>query len=111
MSEEYEETDIRDILYDPENNDPIMMQDQDGNDVMFEQIALFPIDGTEYVLLRPVDHIEGMEEDELLVFRLVEEDDSASLEIVTDRNLAEKVFDEFLKLVEEEGEDEGGEEE
>ena len=102
MSEDYEELDIRDILYDPDNTDPIVMQDENGKDISFEQVAVLPIEKTVYVLLKPLDQIEGIADDEMLVFRIAEEGDNATLEIVTDRKLTDRVYEEFVKLVEEE---------
>ena len=94
-----------DQLFDPENNDPITLLDNNNNPAKFDQIALIPLDETQsvYAILKPLFEVEGMSEDEALVFEIVEdeENDESYIEIVNDEKIINKVFEVYYKLVEE----------
>ena len=76
------------------------LYDEDDNALEFEQIALIPLGEALYAILRPAAPMEGLEEDEALVFLLDEEDEMVTL--VTDEEIGTAVFDEYYKLCEEE---------
>ena len=86
-----------DQLFDPENNDPITLLDNNNNPAKFDQIALIPLDETQsvYAILKPLFEVEGMSEDEALVFEIVddEENDESYIEIVNDEKIINKVFE------------------
>ena len=92
-----------DQLYDPNNNDPITLFDNNQNPVKFDQIALIPLDETQsvYAILKPLFDDEGLGEDEALVFEIVEdeENDEESIVIVQDDKIINKVFDVYYELV------------
>ena len=67
-----EEKDIYDILLDEENNDTITLYGDDDEPIEFEQIAVVPYDGSIYAILRPIVLFEGMNDDEALVFKIIE---------------------------------------
>jgi hypothetical protein len=54
--------------------------------------------------------MEGIAEDEALVFVIDEIDDEDCLVIVEDDNIVDKVFEEYYKMLKEEGVDVGEEE-
>lgn len=83
-----------------EDEEIITLQDENGNDVDFAEVACVEYEGKFYALLQPVDDVEGMEEDEVIICLLEPQDDET--EIITpvmDDELAEKVFEEYLKAV------------
>ena len=91
-----------DMLFDEENWEDITLYDDEENAVQFEQIALIPYEEEIYAILRP-RNVENIEEDEALVFLIKgEDDDDMSLEIVTDENLAGKIFDLYNTFIDEE---------
>ena len=63
-----------DKILDAENEDNIILFDEDNNEIEFEQIAVIPMDDSVYVLLAPVTPMEGVGEDEAVVF-VIEEDE------------------------------------
>lgn len=87
-------------LLDDENCDNITLYDEDDNELEFEQVALIPLEETLYAILKPVIPMEGMADDEALVFLLDEEEEMVTL--VTDEALGTAVFREYYKLLEEE---------
>ena len=102
-----EHVDLLDILLDTENREPIVLRDDKGRAVSFEQVAVIPYadDGGErslYVVLKPLDEIEGVADDEAIVFRVeVNDDDESFLVAETDEHRARAVFDQYYEMVEE----------
>ena len=65
-----------DRFFDENNDDKIYLNDNDGKEIEFEQVATVDYDANYYVILYPLTKIEGVEEDEVLVFLIDEENDS-----------------------------------
>lgn len=95
--------DILDILCDENNTDPITLYNERGEALAFEQIALIPLDGGEYVILKPVEQLAGMGADEALVFAIIRSQQGTSLEIVVEDAIIDAVFDVYDRLLEESG--------
>ena len=95
-----------DKLFDEKNLDNVVLYDEKNNPVEFEQIAIIAIDEENYVILNPVEKLEGMEEGEALVFHVVESDDvdeEENLVLVEDDAMIDKVFDGYYELLKKEG--------
>ena len=100
--EERNEMNPIDMLFDEENWDDITLYDDEENAVRFEQIAIIPYEEEVYAILRPRD-VENIEEDEALVFLIKgDEDEDMNLEIVTDEELAGKIFFLYNTYIDEE---------
>lgn len=98
--------DLLDVLLDSENKDPIILMDEKGKKLTFEQVAVIPY-GNEnekklYCVLKPMDKIDGIADDEAIVF-LVDEDNDANtiLRVEEDEEVAIAVFDKYYDLLEE----------
>lgn len=110
VKEELKEEEIKnpiDSLFDEDDNDPIVMYNEKGEKVEFEQIALIPIEENIYAILKPTEVMEGIGEDEALVFEIVEneeDEDEDYLNLVSDIDIIDKVFDVYNKLMDEEEE-------
>lgn len=97
------EENIIDILLDEENKDPIVLTDGKGRKLAFEQIAVIPYDHKLYCVLKPIDRIDGMADDEAIVFYADEgenEDDEPVLRIEDDELKSIDVFMEYYNLLE-----------
>lgn len=92
-----------DKLFDEENEDNIILYDENNNEVEFEQVAIIPIGEEVYAMLKPVAPMEGVADDEALVFQLCEIDDEEMLSIVTDEKVVDAVFEIYYDLLREEG--------
>lgn len=104
-SDSNEEQSLLDVLLDESNDKPITLYDADDKAVKFDQVAIIPIDENLYVILKPIDEMEGVEDDEAIVFAVLEDEDGdVSLEVETDEELAIKVFEEYYKLLDEQEE-------
>ena len=88
-----------DRLFDENDTDPIVMYNEAGDALAFEQIALIPWNGSIYAIRKPVEPVDGMADDEALVFVIVEEDGEEVLAIVEDETAIDAVFDEYYKLL------------
>ena len=104
--EENRPQDVLDILLDDDNHDNITLYDEDEKAVEFEQVAVISLgddeDGELYCILKPVGKLEGIKDNEAIVFHVIEDEDGvADLEVEMDDAIAEKVFDEFYKLIDE----------
>ena len=90
-----------DALFDEENYDPIILFNQKGEEISFEQIALIPLKGKSYAILKPVIIMEGLKENEGLVFsiELNEETNEEFLLLTTNEEIIDEVFNEYEKLI------------
>ena len=80
------------------SNNVILVLD-DGEELEFSNVFSVNIDFNTYVILQPVEALDGMEEDEALVFLLTFEDGEDQYSIVTDEEMIDRVFDEYYKLL------------
>ena len=89
-----------DALFDEENNDAIILFNEKGEEIAFEQIALIPLEKT-YAILKPIQPMEGLGENEGLVFSIEvnEETNEEYLALVVDEAIIDKVFDVYDELV------------
>ena len=90
-------------LLDENNDETIILYDENQNPAEFEQVAIIPLNDKLYAILKPITKIDGVNEDEALVFVFDETDDEESLVICDDFKIVDKVFEEYYKLLKEEG--------
>jgi len=90
-------------LFDEENNDNLILYDENDRETEFEQCAVIPLDEKVYAILKPVDEIEGVADDEALVFVIEEIEDEDMLVIVDDEELVTRVFEVYYDLLRENG--------
>lgn len=98
--------DLLDVLLDPRNTDPVILEDEDGKRYAFEQVAIIPYTANDeknlYAVLKPIDKIEGVADDEAIVFRVnVYDDGSSDMSLEEDEDIAVAVYREYIKLLEE----------
>ena len=93
-----EKESILDILLDEDNKEPLVLTSEDQR-LTFEQVAVIPFDEKVYAILKPVEQIEGIAEDEAVVFYVDEEHDS--LQVEDNEEKAKAVFDEYYRLLDE----------
>ena len=91
------------MILDEECNDNIVLFDEDGESTEFEQIAVIPLEGKLYCILRPLDMPE-LEEDEAFVFSISEDDEEGAIDLVEDDDIVEEVVQLNYTLLDEEEE-------
>ncbi len=67
--------DLLDILLDEDNKNPIVLGDEKGRQLRFEQVAIVHYNNELYCLLKPIDAIEGIGDDAAFIF-VVDTDDN-----------------------------------
>lgn len=99
--------DILDILLDEDNRDPITLVDADGRAIDFEQVAVIPFETRQgnrnlYCVLKPLDRINGIADDEAIVFCVDRDENGDSIICVEeDESTAISVFEKYYDLLEE----------
>ena len=104
--EQVKQVDILDVLLDQDNKEPIVLMDEKGKQLTFEQVAVIPYEVRKekrlYAVLKPLDKIEGIGEDEAIVFFIDEDEDGNSIiKVEEDEEVAIAVFDKYYDLLEE----------
>ena len=100
-----EERNPIDMIFDPECEDDITLYDENNKATKFEQVAIIPLNEKVYVILKPVDEIPGVAEDEALVFVVEEIEDEDALVLADNEEVIDRVFEEYYKLLDEYNED------
>lgn len=86
---------------DMEREDIVELVDEEGNDVRFEHIMTLEHNGGIYICLVPVDPLEDVSEDELVIMRIEADEDGNDVytPIEDDAELNE-VFEKYLEIAE-----------
>ena len=97
--------DLLDILLDDNNSDPIVLIDEKGRQITFEQVAVIPhvVNDVKklFAVLKPIDKIEGVGEDEAVVFVVnIDAYGIATLRVEPDNLVAIQVFNKYYDLLE-----------
>lgn len=80
----------------------LVLQDENGEDVEFYLIAEIDYKDEWYAFLQPVE-LGDMTEDEILIFKIVADENGDDMyEPVEDEEVLNAVYDEYVKLAEEE---------
>ncbi len=83
---------IMDQILDENNNDNIILYNENGEEVEFEQIAIIPLNDNVYLILKPVVLFEGMQENEGLVFLIEEYEDDTKFKLCVEEDIIDEVF-------------------
>ena len=83
-----------------ENDDIVTLRSADGEDIDFIEIAGIALEKGFYSILQPVVLLEGMADDEALVFKVEEtEDGEDKFTIELDDDIIDAVFKEYNRLL------------
>jgi len=92
---------------DMEREDIVELVDEDGNAVRFEHLMTLEHGGKTYICLVPVDPMEDVEEDELVIMRIeTDEDGNDVYATIDDEAELDEVFEKYLEIAEADDEDE-----
>ena len=90
-----------DQILDENNHDNIILYNENDEPMEFMQIAVIPLEGIVYLILKPL--AEELAEDEALVFCIDEFEGAQCICIVDDDEVIDCVFEEYYKLLREQG--------
>lgn len=74
-------------------DDRVTLTTDEGEDIEFDIVTELALGDEFYALMQPVKPLDGVAEDEALVFRIVETDDGDEYELVVDDDILDSVFD------------------
>ena len=81
----------------------VSMTLEDGTELECDVIAIFPVNGQDYIALLPNKHVEGYEDDEVFLYRYKElEGEDIDLSQIESEDEYEAVADAFDELLDEE---------
>ena len=84
-----------------EDDDIITLYNEERDvDEDFYHLATLDVDDKWFVVLKPVEKLPDIEEDEVLIYEVQEGDDGDIFVAIEDEDLLQKVFDEFMKEME-----------
>lgn len=107
--EEFPKIYLRGVWHMSENNHELDMElddiveliDEDGNEVRFEHLMTLEHDGQAYICLVPVDPMEDVAEDELVIMRIESDEDGNDMYVtIDDDDELDKVFEKYLEIAE-----------
>ena len=84
-----------------ENNNVFELIDEEGNAVAFELLANLELEGKEYIALTPADAADEEECEVIMMSIETDENGEEYYDMVEDEDLQERLFNDFLKLIDE----------
>jgi len=82
-------------------NNVVSLIDENGLEAEFDVLMSFDYEGKRYVALLPMDSVEGIEEDEVLLLEVVRENGEETYRGIENPVLLDEVFEEFIDLFDE----------
>ena len=79
----------------------IQLLDENGGVVSFDLLMTFDYEGKRYVALMPMDSVEGVGDDEVVLLETVKENGEESYVSIENPVLLDEVFNEFIELFDE----------
>ena len=84
-----------------EDNDIIILHNEvNDTDDEFYHLATLDVDKRWFIIMKPVEKLEDIADDEVLIYAIVEKDGEDRFEPIEDEALLNKVFKEFEKELE-----------
>ncbi len=85
-----------------DDDDIVELVTDDGKKLKFYFVGTIEYKGKNYSAFEPAEEIDGMEDDDLVIFELAGDDEeTADLLPVEDEKLLDEVFEEFCRVLEE----------
>ncbi|MBQ8451415.1 MAG: DUF1292 domain-containing protein [Clostridia bacterium] len=85
-----------------DDDDVVTLLSADGEEIDFVEIAGIAYKGSFYAILQPVELLDGMDDDEALVFKVTRgKDGEDKFEIELDDSVIDAVFAEYNRLLDE----------
>lgn len=87
--------------FDMEREDIVQLIDEEGNEVDFEHLMTFEHKGKTYICLVPVEPMEDVEEDELVMMRLETDENGQDIYVtIDDEAELDDAFEAYLEIAE-----------
>ena len=91
-----------------EQNTLVTLIDEQGREVEFDLVATFDYEKKRYAALIPIDEVENVDENEVVILEIVKSPDGERYLPIENDVLLDEVFNEFLEILDEmaDGDDE-----
>jgi uncharacterized protein YrzB (UPF0473 family) len=94
-----------------EQNTVIELIDESGNTVKFDLVMTFDYEGKRYAALLPIDSVENVGDDEVVLLEVVKEKNGENFVTIDNPVLLDEVFNEFIELFDEMADGDDGDDE
>ena len=84
-----------------EQNTLVTLIDEQGKEVEFDLVATFDYEKKRYAALLPIDEVENVGEDEVVLLEIVRTSDGEIYRPIENEILLDEVFNEFLEILDE----------
>ena len=84
-----------------EQNTVIELVDESGSIVKFDLVMTFDYEGKRYAALLPIDNVENVEDDEVVLLEVVKDKSGENFVSIDNPVLLDEVFNEFIELFDE----------
>ena len=86
-----------------EDGDVVELESEDGETIPFRHVATIDYENGWYVLFSPMQEMEGVGEDEVVIFRLDTDEKGGDIFVpVEDEAILDAVYDEYVRIMEDE---------
>lgn len=89
-----------------EENTIVTLLDENGKEVQFDLVMTFDYEGKRYAALLPMDDVDGVADDEVMLLEIVREGGDETYQAIENPVLLDEVFNEFIELFDETFDDE-----
>ncbi len=89
-----------------EENTIVTLLDENGKEVQFDLVMTFDYEGKRYAALLPMDDVDGVADDEVVLLEIVKEGGDETYRAIENPVLLDEVFNEFIELFDETFDDE-----
>ena len=99
---------FKDQMGTTEDDDIIVLYNEETDkDEEFFELATLDVDGKWYIVMKPVEQLPDIADDEVLIYEIIEDKDgNSNFAPIEDEAVLEKVFNEFIAMLEEWDEEE-----
>jgi hypothetical protein len=99
---------FKDQMGTTEDDDIIVLYNEETDkDEEFFELATLDVDGKWYIVMKPVEHLPDIADDEVLIYEIIEDKEgNSNFAPIEDDAVLEKVFNEFIAMLEEWDEEE-----
>lgn len=89
-----------------EENNIVTLVDENGKEVEFDLVMTFDYEGSRYAALLPMEEIENVGNDEVVLLQIVKEGSEEQYVSIDNPILLDEVFNEFIELFDAQFDDE-----
>ncbi|MGI6188211.1 MAG: DUF1292 domain-containing protein [Clostridiales bacterium] len=84
------------------NDNIIELIDENDNVTRFEHLLTLDYDGNEYIIITPLEPMDGFEEDTVVILRVEQDDNGDDIFVpIEDEDELDEVYEAFVQFVEE----------